>query len=85
MYTSNLKSRRNMNKITLKTTGTQSSIYFGQSRVSIKWPEKLKYRAFNGHFKLVHFIFQQCSNLNFLKHWIFNKIDKSSSAMAAKK
>ena len=26
------------------------------------------------HFKLVHFIFQQCSNLNSQKRWIFSKI-----------
>ena len=45
-------SDRNMNKITLKTTGTQSSIYFGHSRASIKWPEKRKYRAFNVSFQI---------------------------------
>ena len=42
--------RRNMKKITLKTNGTQSSIYF--SRASIKWPEKRKYRAFNVLFQI---------------------------------
>ena len=58
-----------MNKITLKTTGTQSTIYFGHSQASVKWPEKRKYRDFKVSFKLVHIV-----NLNSLKHWIFSKI-----------
>ena len=41
-----------MNKDTLKTTGTQSSIYFDHSRASIKWPEKPKYGAFNVSFQI---------------------------------
>ena len=65
-----------MNKITLKKTGTQSSIYFCHSRSSVKWPEKQNTELLMFHFKLVHFIFQQCrpNNRNSFKHWIFSKI-----------
>ena len=52
VYVKPPKTGRNMNKITLKTTGTQSSIYFGHSRASTKWPEKQKYRAFNVSFQI---------------------------------
>ena len=60
------KSGRNINKITLKTTRTQSSIYmyFGHSQVSQR-NENTELLML--HFKLVHFIFQQCSNLNSFK------------------
>ena len=35
--------------------------------------EMKKHRALIFNFKLVHFIFQQCSNLNCRKYWIFSK------------
>ena len=46
------KTGRNMNSITLKTTGTQSSIYFDHSPVNTEWLEKPKYRAFNISFQI---------------------------------
>ena len=47
------QSGRNINKITLKSTGTQSSIFFGHSRASIKWPEKRKYGDFKVSFQII--------------------------------
>ena len=46
------KKRKGLKDITLKTTGTQSSIYFRHSRARIKWPGKRKYRAFNVLFQI---------------------------------